>query len=525
MGSAGSNLEKTISSGKVVPLNPSSRSGYGEHGSTHDITSPRWQVEVFRHLSRAWRAELSNAEYSLLSFFVDETIGWGQRNRKLTIRQIEEGNIRTVGTQMGRTQIKAHVKKLQDKGFITVDDDKSTGLRVTVVLPWECEDKLPIPKRQQNKVAETAQEEGFNPVEKPTIPGRKPGHPPVGKPTTIIEEYLEEVSERKISCGPADAGRESLDDLSDEKSPEEKTNFPALGSIRKRNRPAPQNFETGFNSETEVVFSDQLDTKREFPVRTRTRPTPEALKADRERREGARRTKNNPGAVEETFREAFAKHFSEVEGVRCHKLTKVELGKLKRGLCKDWGGEAEQLHAFVEFAAENWTQLVTEIFKWMTKRPAPVAPDILFLNWQRKEFIQAWNQRARRTWLDGIESGDRRKYHVLTKVRGMQHEAALLEIAKDNAVRQTREETEAKLAEAQRHHGTARILEERAKKAQCFNADNPHPKSPIAREAEALRQENERLKRGLEAARRDGADGLQPGASFADFVAPEWKDD
>ena len=522
-------VSQSDGSATIVPLNPSARSEKAWAGSERDIKSARWQVAVFRHLSRVWRAHLTAPEFSLLHFFIDQTVGWGQRSKKLTLRQIAEGTPATVGTAMSRTQIKTHVKSLQEKGFIRVGEDKSTGLRVTPVLPWERVQKdaemLSIPKRLQKKAVEEAENNGFTPVEIPATPGRKTDHPPVEIPSPIVGEYLGDLDKGNSSCGSADADRdgwESFSETEETPSPQKTTSIP-LGSVRKRIRPSAkrsepdvpaENFEPG---STDPLFAE--DRVPAAPVSAPSRPTAEQLAAERARKAEVHRGRSNPGAVAETFAEAFGMAFSEIEGMRLHSLTKVELGKLKQGLCKDWAGEPEQLHAFVEYCVTNWTQIVAECFKWMTKRPAPIAPDLLFLNWQRKEFIDAWNHRARSSWLDKIEDVDRRRYNTLTKVRGMPHDAAVLQIAKEKAARETREETDAKLAEASRRMRTAQIMEKRA-----VPAPVPEGKSHKDKELARLREENVRLRKmgELRAEAEKRGDVLQPGANFE---MPEWKDD
>ena len=526
-------VSQSDGSATIVPLNPSTRPRKRWEGDKRNIKSSLGQVGVFRHLSRVWRTHLTASEFSLLHFFLDQTVGWGQRSKKLTIRQITEGTPATVGTGMSRTQIKTYVKSLQEKGFIHVGEDKSTGLRVTPVLPWERVEKdaelLSIPKRLQEKVAEEVENDGFTPVENPTTPGRKTGHPQVGKSTPIVGEYLGDLDKGNSSCGSADADRdgwESFSETEETPSPQKTTSIP-LGSVRKRIRPSAKNSERDVPAEnfepggTDPLFEE--DRAPSAPVRARSRPTAEQLAAERARKAEARRGRANPGAVAETFAEAFGLAFSEIEGMRLHSLTKVELGKLKQGLCKDWAGEPEQLHAFVDYCVANWTQIVAECFKWMTKKPAPVAPDLLFLNWQRNEFIDAWNHRARSSWLDKIEDVDRRRYNTLTKVRGMPHDAAVLQIAKEKAARETREETDAKLAEAKRHHATAQGLVKRREREEKA-ASLIHPDSPIMQDMAKLKAENERLRKSIELQRAAAKDGdiLQPGANFE---MPEWKDD
>lgn len=531
----------------VVRLNPSLRSKKERGRDEHGITNPLGQLAVYRALSRVWRSNLSSPEISVLLYLVDQTVGIGVETRTLTVRGMIRGADKACGLGMSNTQLRAHLHNLENKGFILVNSDKSTGFTITINREWSaemaakeadegCGEVLSTPKRLQEKLSSSVENEdsGWDtPTGKPAGPYRKTDNPPSGNPAEGVAEnryplkeptlstYSKNLSES--SCGSSDDDRDGWENSSEENSSPQTTSSIPLGSVRKRTRPSAQkteqavpaeNFATGCN---DPLFEE--DRVPAIPVRTRTRPTAEQLAAERERKAEARRGRSNPGAVVETFAEAFGLAFSDIEGMRLHTLTKIELGKLKQGLCKDWAGEPEQLHDFVAYCVSNWTQLIAENFKWMTKRPAPIAPDLLFLNWQRKEFIDAWNHRARSSWLDKIDDLDRRRYNTLTKVRGMPHDAAVLQIAKEKAARETREEVDTKLAEAGRRMRTAQIMEQRA-----VPVPVPEGKSHKDKEIARLKEENAQLRKRGEMraeAEKSGAT-LQPGATFE---MPEWKDD
>jgi hypothetical protein len=539
-------VSQSDGSATIVQLNPSTRPRKGWEEDKRNIKSSLGQLAVYRDLSRFWRSNLSSPELSVLLYLIDQTVGIGVETRTLTVRGMNRGADKATGLGMSGTQLRAHLHNLETKGFILVNPDKSTGFTITVNRDWTPEtmrneaaeegaDMLSTPKRLQNELSSRVEneEEGWGtPAGKSSDPLPENRRTPIGKPADPLSENRHPLKEPTLrtysmnlsegSCGSADADRdgwESFSETEETSSPQKTTSIP-LGSVRKRIRPSAKNSERDVPAENfEPGSTDPLFEEDRAPVRARSRPTAEQLAAERARKAEARRGRSNPGAVAETFAEAFGLALSEIEGMRPHSLTKVELGKLKQGLCKDWAGEPEQLHAFVEYCVANWTQIVAECFKWMTKKPAPIAPDLLFLNWQRKEFIDAWNHRARSSWLDKIENVDRRRYNTLTKVRGMPHDAAVLQIAKEKAAREIREETDAKLAEANRRMRTAQIMEKRAVPALI-----PEGKSHKDKELARLREENARLRRMGELQRAAAKDGdiLQPGANFE---MPEWKDD
>jgi hypothetical protein len=521
---------------KIVSLNASLRSKKECEERERDIANPLGQLAVYRCLTRVWRSSLSSPEISVLLYLLDQTVGIGIETRTFTVRGMNRGADKAAGLGMGATQLRQHLHNLENKGLIGVNSDKSTGFTITVNRDWEPEttqeeggEMLSKPNRMQQELSERVgdDEKGWeDPIGKPIDPCRKTDTPPVGKPAPPLSENRHPLKEPTLStfsknlskstCGSSDDDRDGWEGSAEENSiPEETTSVP-LGSVRKRQRPSAKTAEQDVPAENFATgFTDPLYGDVPAPARKRARPTAEELAAHREAKRAEGRTRTNPGSVAKTFEEACREFFSDIEGIRHHTLTRVELGKLKQGLCKDWAGEAEMLHQFIEHAVANWTQIVAEEFKWMTQSSPPTAPDLLFLNWRRADFIDAWNQRKRSSWLDKVPTVDRRRYHTLTKVHGMSSQEAILKVAKEKSDRETREEVDGKLAEAKHHHRTAHLLEERSRRVAAPTAPG---KSHNDKEIARLKAENERLRDRLS---RSQDETLQPGSKNE---YPEWDD-
>lgn len=155
----------------VVLLNSSRRAGSALKHSSRDLKDPIRQLEIFRHVSRVWRAELRPAELAVFLFIVDQTVGWGREDYHFTYRELENGNPVTAGTGFSRPALRRWVKSLTEKGLILVDGDKSTGLNIRVNLKWEGSDVLPTPKRLQQTLAERVDDLGEGGLRNEPTPG------------------------------------------------------------------------------------------------------------------------------------------------------------------------------------------------------------------------------------------------------------------------------------------------------------------------------------------------------------------
>ncbi|MEK1888723.1 MAG: hypothetical protein AAAB35_14370 [Phyllobacterium sp.] len=144
----------------VVPLDPSTRS---ESGSG-DLKNPRVQQEIIRAFNRIWRAHMSLAEYGMMGFILDATIGWGFTSRLFTSRFIENGDQRHCGTGLTDRSIRRTIANLEAKRFIVVDrSDMTKGLRITPNINWTPEEAmLPVSKRLKQAQVAAAHNSGMD---------------------------------------------------------------------------------------------------------------------------------------------------------------------------------------------------------------------------------------------------------------------------------------------------------------------------------------------------------------------------
>ncbi|APH70943.1 hypothetical protein [Aquibium oceanicum] len=131
----------------VVALTQRDRVAYLDTSRNEDVTSLRFYADATRELNRVWRRHLTLAEYGLLAFIVDNTVGWRRLSHRFTARFIEHGDHRTCGLGLKRRQVGELVKSLEEKRFIVVDRAEAhLGLLIHVNIEWN-EDMLPTPER------------------------------------------------------------------------------------------------------------------------------------------------------------------------------------------------------------------------------------------------------------------------------------------------------------------------------------------------------------------------------------------
>ena len=132
----------------------------GERDMYADLRRYEAYVQANHDLNRVWRKHLTDAEYSLLHFFIDGTIGWRSDRMQITHNKVGSGTPRYgCGTGKKRRTTIDLIKALVAKGFLRQvlpgegEDDESFEIGGYVYIlnyRWN-ESMLSVPKRLKNK--------------------------------------------------------------------------------------------------------------------------------------------------------------------------------------------------------------------------------------------------------------------------------------------------------------------------------------------------------------------------------------
>lgn len=103
---------------------------------------------VNRQLARNWgvTAQLTDAEYRVFHFIIDQTVGWGKAERNMTLKHLMDGDGKNcLGTGKKRTQLKQLLRSLEAKGFIHVSksDNPLLGTLIAPNIDWEPPREVP----------------------------------------------------------------------------------------------------------------------------------------------------------------------------------------------------------------------------------------------------------------------------------------------------------------------------------------------------------------------------------------------
>ncbi len=407
-----------------------------------DLASQRTQLDVHRLLSRVWRVALSDREYVVLSFIIDQTVGWGRPSYLFTYRCFEHGTPVSAGVGKAPSKVREIIRELEKKGAIVTDPNKRDGLLITPNLEWK--PMLPTPKRLagRNRAPENGPAECPEPV----------GQTGRNRAPYIVEHLDEQVSGALRLAGAAGAMPIPETNL----IPEAKPISVPVPSIQVGTRPARiENPPPAPAEECEVSEQGDFFVRGKNVVAAGTSVPARFQSAAALTKRNARLSMKNPGALFETWKEAWAEAYGDVPGAGCVAWTKQEAGMVKQGLIGRWAGKAPELHDFVEWACANWASIISEHFGWMKKREAPPAlPTIRFLVNFRENFERAYARRSVDKALDALSGHERMIRKDMLK-DGLTHEEAMVKLAERRARQQLREEIEQGKAEVAQQRRTA----------------------------------------------------------------------
>lgn len=101
-----------------------------------DISDRVYQGTLMRALSRHWRSELSDREYTMLAYIMDHTVEWGRLAYRFTYKSLAEGTpVSPCGLNKGEQQLREILSSLERMGAISVTRGRD-GLGITFNPQW-----------------------------------------------------------------------------------------------------------------------------------------------------------------------------------------------------------------------------------------------------------------------------------------------------------------------------------------------------------------------------------------------------
>ncbi|TIR25958.1 MAG: helix-turn-helix domain-containing protein [Mesorhizobium sp.] len=459
------------------------------------------QVLVYRRLIEAWMPYLSPAEFVVMAFILRYTAGMGRKGAHDRGRLSAGFHYKQIAnaTGLSRTTVERAIGRLKELGFITVNNgDNRQCLIVTPDLNWMAyKDTLPA-FHGRRALAAKRKPKKASPVSTWANPPLPRGDPYLLQEETsrlFQEETPHLFQEVLLECKEEDK-KEDLED----------TGLPAAPATRSTGGPEVPSSSVPVSVRVRVrQRAGSLPAKKEppqlraappasdiaepmLPLRLETASrqfTDEERAADRARQLQTVRTILKPGALEKTYRAAFEDAYGDQPGVFALAWTHVQLAKIGAVIVKKWpAGAAEDCHDYIAWVVMNFSRLRRQVFGWMKKPEAPVAPNADFLARWHGDLLKAYQKRRQEQNIECLDSHEERKLAHLTLVQGKSPEEALISIAEDRAALKLRDEIEAGKAEATRRLRAAQLAEQAAAKKPM----GIHPRSEVAmrlRELEA----------------------------------------
>jgi len=384
-----------------------------------EISDWVYQRNLMRALSRHWRSELSDREYTMLAYIMDHTVEWGRLAYRFTYRSLAEGTaISPSGLNKGEQQLRETLVALERKGAVSVVRGRD-GLAITFNPQWK---PATVPRKRPADAETPLEIQGGDP--------RKPKGQTLGNPDLLEKEHLEDQTRRTtVASGSADAALRNISTSSDFREPQ----FAVPSQIRQRARPTR-------------LTTNVDDVQRQFDLGDAAR-VPAASVSDEQKAVAAagklksHREFKNPGSFWNTWEAAWNEVYGNA-GASLTAWTKADMGALNKTVIAKWKGSAAELHEFVDWSVREWSMIRVTEFGWMKRDPAPMAPSIRFFLHFAPRFVAAFNKREVDRALSGLDTRERTRREMMIK-QGASAEEADREIAKGQARVELRDEIEA----------------------------------------------------------------------------------
>ncbi len=461
-----------------------------------DISQPLGQINYARKIMREWIG-LPDDQFKLLFFIFGKTIAWGVTGTHLTYRMLANGDHTSRGIGKSERPLRASLTALEKFGAITVDrtDQATKGLFISINLEWSPEENVvPTPKRLQqgrDTAAYTSSSDADNngwECDTPAVDSRPP---------------------RSQTAGPS--GREQPDikaGLSKHDSPKHDRGTPAPLARNRTSPSASLDFEaaSGWEDSEPAVrpVSPSSSPVALAPSSTTVDSLMGAAMQKTRRRLTKAERKLQPGAIEATFRAAFAQHFDKQPGAVLPAWTVADLGMVNTTLVKRFIGRTAEAHALVRWSVENWQSVMAHSFRWMKREKPPEFPVLGFFLRFLSDFISAHGRDLTDRWIRAMKDHEEREFRRLTVKDGLTKDEAFLRIAANRATEAMRDENRRAKEENRILLQKARLVEARVKR---MGDQSVHPESQVARGARA-REEEARLQKLRE---EHGVKPLEPG--------------
>ena len=416
---------------------------------TLDLNNPLDQLTVERGLTSAWTEMLSDREMRVFQFIIRMTTGFSRLTWRFTYRQFSEGNDTCAGLHRSEPNLRAALKGLQASGHITIDPDRQWGLTITVNLKGLYK-VLATPKRlkqEKNSRRDTPHEIDTPPPTKSIpLPHRNRGDQLV----PVLEPELE--PETVVAAATA---VQPVLDFEEGGKIEPSPSLPAKPIFRVRTRP----------------IAAPPEPAHANPLRLATTPAPGPAKAPT----------LSAKAAETTWHRA-AKLAPAGDRIVIRAWTIADKGKFNAALGRTWTADPAKLHEFIEWSVSNWTRIITDTFRWMTKTPPPVMPNLGFFLAQRERFLDAFNRNTIAADRDALDTVQERRLHEMVTSRGFTQAEAERVILRDQAKSDLRGEMDKREQEVARQ-ARVNAMHERDLVKRFGNKPLPHRNAAAPRPA------------------------------------------
>lgn len=387
------------------------------------------KLQVYQQLKRDFCKALSGSEYKVLSWIVDKAAGWGVP----CITEVWGVMIARETGQSLRT-IRRALPALAEMGLIAYNAIRNKHTTIWLNIIWENGDPmLAQPKRLKNPPAETedkGQDDTYGwAISDKTAQEEKPN------------KHLPSVDEETIPVDDADgwAGQEEVKEE-------------AFASLRQEQQ-----------EYSAAIIEDLKKGERVTAKRNA-------------RRQKTAEQYCNADNLEPQWNRLLESHYPELARPR---WTGREKG-IMRQIGKRWASNNRiiEFTEFFDWCVVNWPAVIRQQFGWMTKSPPPRLPTLRFWFAHYEAFFECYASGKLTKWM---RAPDRDRLEFL-KARGMTHEQAIYEVAKEQATANLQDEMRATRKAASEAERRAAENVKRVERLQQFGGTAPvHPKSAAAK--------------------------------------------
>lgn len=435
-----------------------SRPQYDAHKSPYDYQRQR---DIMRGIPRMMSPYLSAPEEKLLGYVFSQSVDMNREFLLTTYERLEHGDpgAKTNGTGYSKRHLQRIAGALVKRRFMTVQQT-GRGLKITPNPDWKPGSDTPLASEKRKQVARKAANT------------RRENSPAKPKLISTLWQRPRRGDTDVHSRGDTDVHSEwtrmstTKEEAKTEETKKEETDYRSPSGDRE---PVSSNS----NSSTSV----RVRVRQRPPLATSAKKENPQVPAAPPSGSFPARGSLQPSEIEMTYRAAFKQVYSDQPGVFPTEWTIKEKGRIKSAVLAKWEGTPEEAHDYFDWIVRDFSRLRNDVFGWMKRPAAPVAPDALFIARWHRDLLSAYRKRKQDDWIAGFDTHEAREFHRLTVAQGMSPEEARMKIAEERAALRLREEVERGKAEAAMLMKAAQIAKAKAEKTPM----GIHPRSEIAR--------------------------------------------